>query len=98
MLSKACGIAVLLLSGFAVCVAQDPTKVESSHYKIAFENPSVQVVNVHYGPHEKSGMRSSRAGCGGYYRRASPVHGSERNRDRSFLEARRVPLVPAFPT
>ncbi len=62
MLSKACGIAVLILSGFAVCVAQDPTKVESSHYKIAFENPTVQVVNVHYGPHEKSGMHDHPGG------------------------------------
>lgn len=62
MLSKACGITVLILSCFAVCAAQDPTKVESSHYKIAFENPSVQVVNVHYGPHEKSGMHDHPGG------------------------------------
>ncbi len=62
MLSKACGTAVLILCCFAVCAAQDPTKVESSHYKIAFENSSVQVVNVHYGPHEKSGMHDHPGG------------------------------------
>jgi quercetin dioxygenase-like cupin family protein len=34
--------------------AQDPTKVEPRHYKLDFENEHVQVVSVHYGPHEKS--------------------------------------------
>lgn len=34
--------------------AQDPTKVEPKHYKLDFENERVQVVSVHYGPHEKS--------------------------------------------
>jgi len=43
---------ILIVS--ALSFAQDPTKVEPSHYKVAFENASVQVVNVHYGPHEKS--------------------------------------------
>src|SRR5271157_5348310 len=45
-----------------LCFAQDPTKVEPSHYKLAFENESVQVVNVHYGPHEKSGMHDHPGG------------------------------------
>jgi quercetin dioxygenase-like cupin family protein len=49
-------IVVLVLIPFRTVLAQDPTKVESSHYKLAFENESVQVVDVHYGPHEKSGM------------------------------------------
>jgi len=35
-------------------LAQDPTKVEPKHYKLAFENEWVEVVDVHYGPHEKS--------------------------------------------
>ena len=39
-----------------------PLKVESSHYKLAFENESVQVVNVHYGPHEKSGLHAHPGG------------------------------------
>jgi beta-alanine degradation protein BauB len=40
----------------ALClaVAQDATKVEPKHYKLAFENDKVQVVYIHYGPHEKS--------------------------------------------
>ena len=62
MPSKPCCIAVVILSGLAVAFAQDPTKVEASHYKIAFENPAVQVVNVHYGPHEKSGLHDHPGG------------------------------------
>ena len=34
--------------------AQDPTKVEPKHYKLDFENDRVQVVSVHYAPHERS--------------------------------------------
>lgn len=43
-------------------VAQDPTVVEPTHYKLAFENDEVQVVDVHYGPHEKSKMHSHPGG------------------------------------
>jgi beta-alanine degradation protein BauB len=43
-------------------LAQDPTKTEPTHYKLAFENEFVQVVNVHYGPHEKSGMHAHPGG------------------------------------
>jgi quercetin dioxygenase-like cupin family protein len=43
-------------------LAQDPTKVESKHYKLAFENEWVQVVDVHYGPHEKSGVHDHPGG------------------------------------
>jgi beta-alanine degradation protein BauB len=43
-------------------LAQDPTKVESKHYKLAFENEWVQVVDVHYGPHEKSGLHDHPGG------------------------------------
>jgi quercetin dioxygenase-like cupin family protein len=46
-------VAFVCLALHAV-LAQDPTKVESKHYKLAFENEWVQVVDVHYGPHEKS--------------------------------------------
>jgi quercetin dioxygenase-like cupin family protein len=42
--------------------AQDPTKVEPTHYKLAFENEYVQVVNVHYGPHEKSSLHAHPGG------------------------------------
>jgi quercetin dioxygenase-like cupin family protein len=42
--------------------AQDPTKVEPRHYKLQFENDRVQVVSVHYGPHEKSEMHEHPGG------------------------------------
>ena len=42
--------------------AQDPIKSEPTHYKLAFENESVQVVNIHYGPHEKSAMHAHPGG------------------------------------
>lgn len=51
---------VLLLC--AAASAQDPTKVEPTHYKLAFENEYVQVVNVHYGPHEKSALHAHPGG------------------------------------
>jgi beta-alanine degradation protein BauB len=38
----------------SLALAQDATKVEPKHYKLAFENDRVQVVYIHYGPHEKS--------------------------------------------
>ena len=50
----------LFWAGALVClaatrsIAQDPTKVEPKHYKRNFENERVDVVSVHYGPHEKS--------------------------------------------
>lgn len=43
-------------------LAQDPTKVEPKHYKLDFENDKVQVVSVHYGPHEKSSMHEHPGG------------------------------------
>jgi beta-alanine degradation protein BauB len=53
-------LSVCLLA--AVAHAQDPTKVEPRHYKLAFENDHVQVVSVHYGPHEKSAMHEHPGG------------------------------------
>lgn len=53
-------LAVCLIG--SITVAQDPTVVEPTHYKLAFENDEVQVVNVHYGPHEKSKMHSHPGG------------------------------------
>lgn len=62
-LSGALFCAMLLVSLIcAVAFAQDPTKVEPSHYKLAFENEYVQVVNVHYGPHEKSNLHAHMGG------------------------------------
>ena len=47
---------LLLLSGLMMGLgwAQDPIKVEPTHYKLDFENEHVQVVYIFYGPHEKS--------------------------------------------
>ena len=53
---------VVLLLGFSSAHAQDPTKVEPRHYKLDFENDKVQVVSVHYGPHEKSAMHEHPGG------------------------------------
>ena len=47
-------IAAAVLAISALASAQDPTKVEPKHYRLDFENDHVQVVSVHYGPHEKS--------------------------------------------
>ena len=50
--------AVLALLAVNLALAQDATKTEPRHYKMAFENEKVQVVYVQYGPHEKSRMHS----------------------------------------
>ena len=58
----------LFWTGAFVCLAaafvqgQDPTKVEPKHYKLDFENDRVQVVSVHYGPHEKSSLHEHPGG------------------------------------
>jgi quercetin dioxygenase-like cupin family protein len=58
----------LFWAGAFVCLAtsvalgQDPTKVEPKHYKLDFENERVQVVSVHYGPHEKSALHEHPGG------------------------------------
>jgi quercetin dioxygenase-like cupin family protein len=55
--------AVALVCLAAACSwGQDPTKVEPKHYKLDFENERVQVVSVHYGPHEKSGLHEHPGG------------------------------------
>jgi quercetin dioxygenase-like cupin family protein len=55
-------VAMSVCLALSTALAQDPTKVESKHYKLAFENESVQVVDVHYGPHEKSAMHDHPGG------------------------------------
>lgn len=55
-------IVLLLCLAASLALAQDPTKVEPTHYKLAFENDTVQVVNVHYGPHEKSNLHAHPGG------------------------------------
>ena len=50
--------AVLCFCFTAIASAQDPVKVDPSHYKVETENAQVRVLRVHYGPHEKSVMHS----------------------------------------
>jgi len=60
---KVLGMLVLVqLLAIRAGSAQDPLKVESTHYKLAFENDAVQVVYIHYGPHEKSTLHQHPAG------------------------------------
>jgi len=56
-----CAAAILCLAA-SFSSAQDPTKVEPKHYRLQFENEHVQVVSVHYGPHEKSEMHDHPGG------------------------------------
>jgi len=42
--------------------AQEATVSEPKHYHVAFENEHVRVVDIHYGPHEKSAMHEHPAG------------------------------------
>lgn len=62
MVSKLFWAAVLVCLTAGAGMAQDPTKVEPKHYHLDFENDKVQVVSVHYGPHEKSGMHEHPGG------------------------------------
>jgi len=43
-------------------LAQDATKVDSTHYKAEFENEQVRVVRISYGPGEKSVMHEHSEG------------------------------------
>lgn len=62
MPSKTFWSLVLVCLAVSAATAQDPTKVEPKHYKLGFENEHVQVVYVHYGPHEKSVMHDHPGG------------------------------------
>lgn len=62
MRSKLFGAGVMVCLAASLALAQDPTKVEPKHYKLDFENERVQVVSVHYGPHEKSALHEHPGG------------------------------------
>jgi len=62
MLCRAFCAALVECLGVSVAWEQDPTKVEPKHYKLHFENDRVQVVDIHYGPHEKSEMHDHPGG------------------------------------
>jgi quercetin dioxygenase-like cupin family protein len=47
---------VLLAVAVAPALAQDPVKVDPTHYSVMTENAKVRVLNIKYGPHEKSVM------------------------------------------
>ncbi len=55
---------LLALTSFAAARAwaQDPTVVDSTHYRVVFENDQVRVLRITYGPHEKSVMHYHPAG------------------------------------
>lgn len=60
MLKSLVGLALLVFA--ASLFAQDATVAEPTHYHVAFENEHVRVIDIHYGPHEKSNMHSHPAG------------------------------------
>jgi quercetin dioxygenase-like cupin family protein len=62
MVFRSIGAAIVLCLAVQAGWPQDPTKVEPKHYKLDFENDRVQVVAVHYGPHEKSAMHEHPGG------------------------------------
>ena len=50
-------VSVLFLLILApVALAQDPVKVDATHYKVEFENDQVRVLRIKVGPKEKSIM------------------------------------------
>ncbi len=56
--SLICVLFAVLIFGFFAesALAQDPTIIDSTHYKVEFENEQVRVVRITYGPGEKSVM------------------------------------------
>lgn len=77
MLCRLFHACLILCLAASLAAAQDPTKVEPKHYKLQFENERVQVVSVHYGPHEKSEMHDHPGGVsvsvtGGHLRFTDP--------------------------
>jgi len=48
----------LCLLTATISTAQDPVKVDPTHYKVETENAQVRVLRIHYGPHEKSVMHA----------------------------------------
>ena len=45
-----------------IAAAQDPTKAEPKHYKLHFENEHVVVIDIHYGPRERSELHEHPGG------------------------------------
>jgi quercetin dioxygenase-like cupin family protein len=56
---KSLKLAVVLAAAWPLAAAaQDPVKVESSHYKMLVDNASVRVLRINYAPGTKSAMHS----------------------------------------
>jgi|SRR5579872_5177254 len=62
MLARLCWACVLLCLGANAGIAQEATTIAPTHYKLAFDNGRVQVIYIHYGPHEKSALHSHPGG------------------------------------
>src|SRR6266436_2770708 len=62
MLCRLSCAAVIVCLAVSLAAAQDPTKVEPKHYKLHFENDRVVVIDIHYGPREKSEMHDHPGG------------------------------------
>src|SRR5258708_38339771 len=56
-----CGGGIVWLA-VNVAAAQERTKVEPKDYKLDFENDRVIVIDIHYGPHEKSELHDHPGG------------------------------------
>jgi quercetin dioxygenase-like cupin family protein len=56
----------LLPLATAPALAQDPVEVDTSHYKVEFENDQVRVLRISYGASEKSVMHEHPAGVAVY--------------------------------
>src|SRR2546429_8560394 len=80
-----------------VALAQDPTQVEPRHYKLDFQNERGQVISVHYGPHEKSGLHDHPGGgvvvITGWHLRCTDQNGKTQEVFAKPGEARWVPPV-----
>ena len=53
---KAALVCSFVVIGSAAALAQDPVKVDPTHYKVVIDNPSVRVLKVEYAPGSKSQM------------------------------------------
>jgi quercetin dioxygenase-like cupin family protein len=64
-------------------LAQDPVVVDSTHYKVVFENEQVRVLRITYGPNEESVMHDHPAGVAVYLK---DLHGQFTLADGSSVE------------
>jgi hypothetical protein len=55
-------ICLFVTSVLTVALGQDVLTTEPTHYRLMFENEFVRVINVYFGPHDKTGMYFHRAG------------------------------------